>query len=318
MLQRALNSVIAQSHANWIAEVVNDDPTDRRVAELVKKIADQRVILSKPEIKRGGSANFNHAFQNTEERFATILEDDNWYEPNFLEAMLKALVADETAAVAVANEKIWVEAADGSWADTHKTIWPETSGIRRFSYQLKDKCGSAKICNSSMLWRTCTAINWLTPADVPVDVTEHFRERVIPHPILLINTPLVNFAQTLHSNRSGKNRVWGSYQALLISSVFVNLDNFTADKLADKLWLEARTNHPQYKTSLLHSGLSHPHAFVLFKKVTWKELIKYCLTWIRSPLTCYKIIHAPALLFGHFEFLVNSLKTQQDSHLSGS
>jgi hypothetical protein len=160
-------------------------------------------------------------------------------------------------------------------------------------------------------------MNWLTPPDIPVDVTEHFRERVLPHPILLVNAPLVNFAQTRQSSRSGKNQLWGSYQVLLISSVFVTLDTSTAEQLADELWLDARSHHPQSRTSLLHSGLSHTHAHVLFGKATWRELLKYGLTWMKSPRTCYRIIRAPALLSAHFEFLVNARKIWQGSHISG-
>jgi glycosyltransferase involved in cell wall biosynthesis len=308
LLQRAIKSIIAQTHTNWIAEVINDDPADERVTSIINEVNDSRFYLSTPDLKRGGTANFNYAFANTAQPFATILEDDNWYEPDFLEVMLQALMDNNQVQLSVANEKIWVEGAGNVWSDTGKTIWPETAGSKLYTYQLKDKCGSAKICNSSMLWRTDYAGQWLTPGDIPIDVTEHFRERVIPHPILLVNKPLVNFAQTLQTSRSTKKSVWGEYQTLLITSIFEVLTPKEANRLADDLWFEARANLPQYKTSLLHSGLSNTHTFILFKKATFYELFRYCLTWLRHPVNSYNIINAPKKHKKHFDFLINSQK----------
>jgi glycosyltransferase involved in cell wall biosynthesis len=306
LLKRAINSLLAQTHTNWIAEVINDDPYDKSVANLLVEINDTRISLSEPVVKRGGTKNFNYAFKHAEEPYATILEDDNWYEPLYLQTMLSQMLNNTEIALAVANQKIWIENADTSWTDSGNTIWAETWGTSLYSYRLEDKCGSAKICNSSMFWRTSAAVNWLTPDDIPIDVTEHFRERIIPHPILLVKSPLVNYAQTIYTNRS-KEMVWGVYQTLLISSVFANLDATRAGELADYLWAIARDKNPPYKTSLLHSGLAHPNADILLKKATLTELARYCLTWIKSPATCYKIITAIKALPYHFKFLTDNL-----------
>ncbi|TSD65866.1 glycosyltransferase family 2 protein [Inquilinus sp. KBS0705] len=310
LLKRALNSLLQQTHTTWIAEVINDDPDDLSVANLLADINDSRIILSAPAVKRGGTQNFNYALKPTHEPFATILEDDNWYEPTYLEMMLSALQNNPGKMMAVGNQNIWIEGVDGSWTNSERTIWKETTGTSFYRYQLKDKCGSAKICNSSMLWRTEPTREWLTPDDIPIDVTEHFRERIIPHPILLVNTPLVNYAQTIHTNRSD-GLVWSMYQVLLIASVFVNLTHHQADALAGELWATARNGNPLYKTALLHSGLSHPKAGPLFKISTLKERLRYALVWLKSPRVCYKAIKAPELLSSHFVFLINSLNNQQ-------
>jgi glycosyltransferase involved in cell wall biosynthesis len=312
LLKRALYSLIAQTHKNWVAEVINDDPDDNSVAGLIDLISDPRIYLSTPMVKRGGSGNFNQAFLNSTQSFAGLLEDDNWYEPDFLEIMLQALIESPQAKIAVANEKIWLEKADGSWVNTNKTIWPEKPVYELYYYQLKDKCGSAKICNSSMLWRTGEAKNWLTPEDLPIDVTEHFRERVLPHPILLVHTPLVNYAQTIYSNRSNA-MVWSSYQILLISSALTRLNHSDREKLAEILWAEARFNRPLFKTTLLHTAFSHQCALVLLKKAKITDIFKYVLSWLRKPATCYKIICAHRRYPSHWHFLLQFLPEQADA-----
>src|SRR5882757_6155842 len=90
LLERALLSLIAQTHQDWSAEVLNDDPGDERVGEIIARLGDPRIRLSSPAVRRGGTANFNHAFRPLAEPFASILEDDNWWEPAFLSTMLAA------------------------------------------------------------------------------------------------------------------------------------------------------------------------------------------------------------------------------------
>ena len=306
LLERALKSLIAQSYSNWIAEVLNDDPADHAVAELITNLNDPRIQLSSPAIKRGGTQNFNYAFLDQKNPYATILEDDNWFEPTYLEVMLKALIDKPSYQVAVGNQNIWIENKDQTWTNTHRTVWPSLTGYDVYSFNLIDKCGSAKICNSSLFWNTKYAKNWLTPNDIPIDVTEHYRERVLPHPILLINNPLSNYSQTLISNRK-TNYTWGIYQTILIASVFATLNDYEAHDLAKKLWNIARNNNRPLSTSLLHCGLYDQKSRILVKMASPQELIRYLFTWIKNPIQCYKIISSKPIYHQHLAFLTSNL-----------
>jgi glycosyltransferase involved in cell wall biosynthesis len=282
LLPRAIDSLIRQSEPSWVAEVINDDPDDQSVKELIARIGDSRVTLSEPCVKRGGSGNFNYAFRCVQEPFAAILEDDNWWEPEFLETMVHALQQQAAAQVAVANEKVWLEKRDGTWEDTLRTIWPESEGVSLFQWRLEDKLGSAKLCNSAMLWRTCNADQWITPQTIPIDVTEHFRERVVPHPILLVHKPLVNYAVTLHTHRDeGRTSKWGLYQVMLIGSAFAKMHAAERARCAGLLWTRARTGAPPLKTSLITTGLAIPAARVLWKWSTFAERCRWFLTLVR-------------------------------------
>ncbi len=282
LLHRALNSLVLQSEPSWVAEVLNDDPDDERVKNVIDQIGDPRIVLSEPCVKRGGTGNFNYAFRTLDEPFASILEDDNWWEPDFLATMCKALDQHRETQLAVGNERIWVERNDGSWEDCRRTIWLQTHGVSLFPWRMEDKLGSAKLCNSSMLWRTTYAGEWRTPDTIPIDVTEHFRERVVPHPVLLVHDPLVNYAETLKSYRdSSRASAWGMYQVMLIGSSFAVMDATERLRCAEILWKRARRNERVLATALITTGLAVPAARVLWRLSTLRERCRWLLTFVR-------------------------------------
>jgi len=284
LLERALGSLLAQTHSSWVAEVLNDDPDDPRVAALIGRLGDPRITLSSPMRRRGGTGNFNHAFQSVGEPFAAILEDDNWWEPGFLTAMLDALARNPDVDLACGNERLWREQIDGSWRDTGKTIWSAADGERRFGWNVLDKCGSAKLCNSAMVFRTARCEAWRTPAAIPIDVTEHFRERAVPHPVLLVMSPLVNYGDTLVTHRSKSRSVWASYQLLLLGSVFALLAPGRRETLARNLWRKAREQTPLLSATLLAAGFYIPEARELWRQARFLDRVMFIVRALRHPL----------------------------------
>ena len=302
LLKRALMSLINQSHQNWKAEILNDEPADLSVNNLIVEIGDARIGLCENPQKRGGTGNFNYAFsKKISEEFAAILEDDNWFEPGFLAEMLENLKNYPTVKLAIANENIWEEKPNGEWLDLKRTIWPVSGSNYLFDFNAEQKCLGAKICNSSMLWRTGN-FNWLTPAEIPIDVTEHFRERIIPHPILIISKPLVNFAVTRHTHRDS-NGEWSVYQALLIASVFENINATERINLAKKLWARARNNDKFLGTALMNAALVSGAAKPLFQHSTPKERLHYLLTTLKRFNTFIKCLKAKQTKSQSWQFL---------------
>ncbi|PTR01271.1 glycosyl transferase family 2 [Mucilaginibacter yixingensis] len=291
LLPRAVNSILNQTFTNWVCELHNDNPEDNFPAEYIRSLNDDRFVVINHPQNLGATSTFNLAFAACNEDYASILEDDNWWEPAFLQTGIEAMLADNSVEVIVCNENIWVEQIDGSWHDTRQTIWPETMGQQFYTYNLVNKCGSAKICNSSMIWKTQHAAQWITPNNIPVDVTEHFRERLMPHPILLINTPLANYARTLVSHRSKDTAVWGAYQVLLIASVFQLLNFADSQKFAARLWEQSANNSP-YQTTLINTALAIKQASPLLKYVSTANKFRYLLTILRNPIRWFKIVNA--------------------------
>jgi glycosyltransferase involved in cell wall biosynthesis len=285
LLERALRSLLAQTHTDWVAEVLNDDPNDARVTALITRLGDTRIQLSQPPQRRGGTGNFNYAFRTIAEPFCSILEDDNWWEPSFLATMLATLNRYPGVVLACGNERIWREQPDSTWTDTGITIWPAAGGERLFEWSALDKCGSARLCNSSLLFRSAGAEGWRTPSGIPVDVTEHFRERVVPHPLLLVLTPLVNYSETLITHRSRDRGVWGRYQLLLVGSVFALAQPACRAGLARALWKRARERQPLFATTLLATGRFVPEARELWHQGLLSEKLRFLAGALRRPRT---------------------------------
>ena len=311
MLKRAIASVHNQTYRNIIVKVVNDAPEDFAVIDIIKSFADERISLFIPVKKRGATQNFNLAFLDPSARYISILEDDNWWEPTFLQEMYHALVEHPDADVIVGNETIWAELADGMWQNTKTTIW-NFDGVQRYSYSLEQICGSAKICNSAMLVRLRNGSDYKTPDNIPVDVTEHFRDRLFRSPILLLGTPLVNYAKTIQTARLSTGNQWGIYQVLLIGSVFIALPSSASRRvLADKLWDLCVSYSSPRAVSLASTGVFIREARSLLTRAPLAAKIRLLLWSFRRP---HRIVEMSTLRWRYDEqlcFLADARLTQE-------
>jgi len=202
LLPRALQSLLAQTHQNWICELHNDDPADAVPAELVARLADPRLRYVPHRANLGPTATFNLAFKPIAEPFISILEDDNWWEPGLLARLLAAMADHHDAAVTWSNMWLWQEEADGTWS-RQATIWPVTGGpVTVFrERQPKQVCGALH-SNGAMLVRSDRAAAYVVPESVPFMAMESVRDRLFPLPMVLVHEPLANFAITRQSWRT--------------------------------------------------------------------------------------------------------------------
>ncbi len=286
---------------------MNDDPEDLQVANVINKFSDSRLSLFQPVKKRGAAGSFNLAFGASNCDFSSLLEDDNWWEPHFLERMLAALNSNPNVDIAVANERLWRESLSGEWINTDRTIWPDGPD-QLFTTPVDLACGSSKLCNSSMLVRRLNRTPFLTPRDIPVDVTEHFRERCVSQPILLVCEPLVNYAETQHTNRQKDGILWGAYQALLIASCFHSLVPPSRVRLAQRL-VSTEAGRPSPRiTTLATTALFFPEVRAVWSCLNWRQLVRTLISWtwrFQSLLLLGKFIRSTTGK-RHFDFLVNS------------
>jgi len=95
---------------------------------------------------------------------------------------------------------------------------------------------------------------WRTPDDIPIDVTEHFRERCAASFSARTDAP-----RKLRGDAHNPSYVasWhlGGYQLLLIGSVFVLEEPARRPALAEALWHWARHEAPPTIATLLITGL---------------------------------------------------------------
>ena len=238
LLARAVDSLLTQTFGDWVCELHNDDPQDHFPAELVARIADPRITVIDHQRNFGPTATFNLFFKHIEEPFFTILEDDNWWEPDFLQTVVSTILAYPDVQVAWANMRYWQEQADGSWSDTGRNIW-ELQQTEPFLMHWPDRrqIHGALHSNGAMLARSSFEY-FEVPESTNFAAIEPFRERTFVHPLLFVPRRLANFAVTRASARPIDRADW-VHAVTVLTGTFVSEVSLSRDQIA-ALWADAR------------------------------------------------------------------------------
>lgn len=224
-MPRAVKSLLKQTLTDWVCEVHNDNPADPFPGTYISSLNDQRFAVHNHAMNFGAVKTFNFAFSGCQEPFAAILEDDNWWEPTFLEEMVELLEKQKDAEVAWSNMTLWEELSGSEWRNTNKTTSPVSDGAEPFYWPSAIQAISALHSNSALLYRGRSAAKYAAPEASLLNAIELIRERSFKHPIYLNHKPLANFAITLSSNRSNNRYTWMATQCMLLASFVETADN---------------------------------------------------------------------------------------------
>lgn len=308
LLPRALASIRAQTHANWRAEIINDDPDDPAPASLLAELGEPRFALFRPMQRRGPVENFNIAFGTPREGLVSVLEDDNWWEPGFLAEMVAALARHPDAMAAACNERVWIEQPDGSWREKGELVFGDRpTGPMLIAAQ--HLFGHLVWPNSAMLVRGDPTRSRRIPP-VIMGSEEHYRARTISGPVVIVGPPLVNFAETLVTVR--RNSPGGHAQFLLLGgSLFAVLPPGPARReLARLLWAtEGRHTGPR-AVNLVAVGVYMRGARALLAAAPARSLARFALWAGRHPLRALKLTRARARFPAEWRFLVEAPLTR--------
>lgn len=312
LLERALASVQAQTFSDWVCEVHNDDPKDDAPGKLLKKLGDARFRLVTHERNLGGTATFNLFFKATSEPFYTMLEDDNWWEPEFLSQMLLAAEAHPTATLVWANMRLWKELPDGRFQDTGQTVWPQANNKYR-SFEWGDPlqmCGALHSHGAALL-RSRRGDDFATP-DVPIAAVEPFRERALPHPLVLVTEPLANFSLTLRSARTQDHAEWGELQTALAATFlrFVQLD----EGIHKKLWAAARCKEPPTSSTFINAALVEPACRGYLRHSRASDWFRWIRGTVHRPRATWRILHSKKLHPQWWHFLEHHTAERSQRH----
>lgn len=94
LLARAIESVLAQSHQNWVHAIVNDGGAEAPVEELVERYLPrygERLIVIHNGASRGMEAASNIGLRATDSYCCVIHDDDDAWHPEFLAEAIRAL-----------------------------------------------------------------------------------------------------------------------------------------------------------------------------------------------------------------------------------
>lgn len=294
LLPRALASLLNQTFTDWVCELHNDDPDDRFPQELVKQMDDPRITVINHSENWGATRSFNHVFQPTAEPFISLLEDDNWWEPTFLETMIAALKQHSDVQVAWANMQLWQEQVDGSWHDTGRAIWPrqDTNLPEQLNWGQPQQMVGALHSNGAMMLRSPQSHRYCIPDHTPFEAMEAVRERTFSFPILFVPQVLANFAMTRTSSRSNRHATWAQMQTLLTAS-FLKHRPMT-QKERQNVWQVARSKPIRPTTTFFFAALSCPHCRSLLRYAAIADWWFFALFCLKHPLVAIQALRAIA------------------------
>jgi glycosyltransferase involved in cell wall biosynthesis len=218
LLPRAVKSLINQTFTDWICEVHNDCPGDLFPENYINSLNDPRFIVKNHPENLGPTTSFNLAFSGCEENYASILEDDNWWESTFLDEMIHLMSIYPDLSVLWCNMRIWKEKANMEWKDTGETTWPVNGTTSFINWPDVAQVMGAMHSNGAMIYKGGSAPNYIIPENTLFDAVELVRERSFEHPICLFHKPLANFSRTLKSSRSGDAGKWIGSQMMMVGS----------------------------------------------------------------------------------------------------
>ncbi len=284
LLQRSLDSLLAQTFTDWVCELHNDDPDDPFPAELVARTADPRITIHPHLANWGPTQSFNHVFAGGPEPYASLLEDDNWWEPGFLAAALPVIQAHPTASMIWANMHVWREETDGGWTDTGHTIWatPDSGETRPRVFRWPEalQAFDGLHSNGAMIFRPLAFSPMSVAASTPLSIIEPVRERAATGELILLPTPLANFALTLETSRS-KSRVRWLQSRLLQTTSFLEAVPVDDTSLT-AFWARLREQTPR-NTNLLFLtaiALRRPRLLKPARPADW---LRFILNFGRHP-----------------------------------
>lgn len=281
LLERALASLVAQTYPHWTAELLNDAPDDPQPGLIAARLGDPRIVCVNHPRNLGGVAVFNRCHEPGPEPFVAILEDDNAWEPAFLEKMLAALSLHPDATLAWCNQSLDRETSDGTTVPLGRCVhpWPDTRAIVVHRFGHVSQAFGALHANGAMLLRTHPTRAYLTPEGIPFTGVEPWRERLFPGPLVYVPEPLARFTITQTTARARDAAPWATLQVALIAT-FARAAGAARD---NELWLHARASRPSMAGGLIQAGLADPSCRRLLRFARPKEWVRWLLGVLRRP-----------------------------------
>jgi len=287
LLVRAVNSLLHQTFDDWVCELHNDDPNDPSPGELIDRIGERRITVVNHKENLGATRTFNLFFKSIPEPFFALLEDDNWWEPEFLETMISAMAACPQVQVAWANMRFWEEQADGTWHDTSRNIWEvDWTEPRLMDWSDPRQMQGALHSQGAMLARS--KFHYLpVPESINLAAIEPFRERTFVHPLLFVPQRLANFAVTRTTARPSDAASW-IHAVAILTGTFLSEIKILPEQLQG-LWLSAgkgsRSTHVLFICSVHFASCRR-----LLRYATLSDWLWICAYAARHPLRMYDVL----------------------------
>lgn len=308
LLVRAVNSLLRQTFEDWVCELHNDDPHDLSPGELINRIGDKRIIVVNHKENLGATRTFNLFFKSIPEPYFALLEDDNWWEPEFLETMISAMSAQPQVQVAWANMRFWEEQADGTWRDTGRNIWEVDGTEPRLMYWPDPRQMHGALHSNGAVLARSNFQYFPVPESINFAAIEPFRERTFVHPLLFVPERLANFAVTRTTARPSDAASW-THAVAVLTGTFLSEIKMSPEQL-QSLWLSARKG--SRSTHVLFTCAAHfANCRHMVRYATLSDWLWTCAYAVRHPLWMYEALRLFKEKKTEEEFLAYHMQRRQ-------
>ncbi len=290
LLGRALQSLLSQTFTRWVCEVHNDDPTDPEPGRLVDQLGDARISIIDHQVNLGAMASYNLAFTDMSEPYMAMLQDDNWWNEDFLASMIGLLEQRPEAEVAVSNQWLAVEQADGSWQHPGKSVHPVEDRVYEIQWPHWNAVAGARYADGATVMRSDRLAAMVVPDEAPFDLVEAIRERTFRVPILFAADPKAHFAVTRETARGRTHGLYGACQAWLATAFFrdVGMDSSTVGQ-----WVARKSQAPVPPwTLLILCGLAGPDSRWLWRWIPLGGWLRFLAGALKRPAQFWQTIWA--------------------------
>jgi len=304
LLRRAVASLLAQTFTDWLYELHNDDSSDPFPSKLVEEVADPRIQMVTHTTNLGPTRTFNLMYRDgLDESYVSLLEDDNWWEPDFLKVMVQEMDHRPEIQVGWANMRIWEEQLDGGWRDTGRRVWNHIDTEEPMLFHWPDtlQIRGALHSHGAMLVRNDQITELQVPDSTPSAAIEPVRERRFRFPILFIPTSLANFAITRTTSRGDDRVIWGQCQALLAASYLRHVQPGPDE--CRQIWANARNANPPATPALIAAGLIDRGARYGLKYSRPVDWFRYLKGFVWRPGVTMRVLNAKTALPSVWETL---------------
>ncbi len=151
MLDRAVQDVLAQTSSDWQLVVVNDagprEPVDQVLARYAHDLEGRLSVIHNP-VSHGMEAASNLGIANSSSEFLVIHDDDDCWQPCFLQQTRAHLQAHpQEQAVTVYTDIVYEELVGADYVEYHRfPYWAELRGARLFDFMKINRMVPISVC----------------------------------------------------------------------------------------------------------------------------------------------------------------------------
>ena len=251
-LRRALQSMIAQTAADWVCDVYDDDPSEA-ARQVVAELGDPRIHYTPNKPQLYASRNIDHCFSAENPRgaeFFCVVEDDNFIDPTFCAENI-ALARRTGVEIVLRNQVI--EYASGTDAARVGTVGVLDDLFTEGAYAAEEfrlaLLAGIGVSNGGLFWsvraRSLLEIQFACTATLQ----EYLRTYSIAEPVYVAMAPLAVWAENAEQTTRNAELNAGYLRRELDLKRAVQA-------LRQKVWVE--TSHEQRANFLTNPRFAAP------------------------------------------------------------